>query len=83
LVTQTKVVRFRQPLNDTPQGNELLSSVKETPGSARREHEKWLRLYSEPDVWENPEKRHAMYQARWEYQNAILAYLGAIRKKTN
>ncbi len=44
---------------------------------ANARHDNWLRLYQEPDLWTNPEKRKQMIRARWEYQEALLAHLDA------
>ncbi|MES2461618.1 MAG: hypothetical protein V4671_13625 [Armatimonadota bacterium] len=66
-----------------------MPSAEVTTKSEQEQHKKWLRLYSEPDVWENPEKRAAMFQARWEYQNTVMNALAhtsqpcASREKTN
>jgi hypothetical protein len=60
----------------------VASAVKQTESEARTmllalvkecEH-KWLRLFQEPDVWTNLDKRRAMVQARLVYLDAVDLY---------
>lgn len=43
-------------------------------------HARWLRLYSEPDVWTDSVKRRQMLRSRWQYQRAVLVYLMVSRQ---
>jgi hypothetical protein len=43
-------------------------------------HARWLRLYSEPDVWTDSVKRRQMLRARWQYQRAVIFCLMVSRQ---
>jgi hypothetical protein len=42
-------------------------------------HTKWLRLYRQPDVWTDTQKRRQMIHSRWQYHRALTVYLIAAR----
>ena len=50
---------------------ERLKMLAKRAGVRQRQ---WLRLFRDPDVWNDFEKRAAMLQARWHYHDAVLAW---------
>ncbi len=52
-------------------------SVADLEERARSRQADWHRLFSEPDVWNDREKRRAMLEARWAYHEAVAAWLEA------
>ena len=55
-----------------------VSQVSDLLAEVEVRHDRWLRLYREPDVLVDLEKRKRMLCARWDYQEALLAYLACL-----
>src|SRR5215217_2558919 len=70
---------FRQA--DGQQADEL-RELRELREGIRARQNDWLRLLADPAVWRDAKKRHAMLQARWDYQDAVINWISACRSWT-
>ncbi len=57
-----------------------LDPVRDVRKRYQEAFEKWHKLYADPQVWTDPEKRAAMIRARLGYQDITLEWVQAWRK---